>query len=122
MKTDEEYDAKFEQMGEPAVVAKIAKGFAGRQLALAISFMAVKDHERTLRMEASNSESLKTAKSAKDAAWAAASAARKANALASDANLKAQTSNKIASAAIGVAIIATLAPVIIPLFSFLFSK
>ena len=122
METDEEYYAKFEQMGEPAVVAKIERGFAGKQRALALSWKAVKDHERALRMEASNSESLKTAKSAKDAAWAAAEAAREANALASDANLKAQTSNKIASAAIGVAIIATLAPVIIPLFSFLFSK
>ena len=122
MKTDEEYFAKFEQMDELEVVAKIAKGFAGKQRTLAISWMAVKNHERALRMESSNSESLKTTKSAKDAAWAAAEAARKANTLASAANLKAQTSNKIASAAIGVAIIAMLAPVIIFLISSLFSK
>lgn len=102
MKTDEEYFAKFEQMTEPEVVAKIARGFAGKQLALALSWMAVKNHERLLRVEALDTENRDLAESA--------------NTLASDANLiadKALTRATIAAiAAIAAAVAAVIAAVV----------
>lgn len=79
-------------MGEATVVAKIGRGFGGKQLTLALSWIAAKNQERLLRMEASNSKSLDLAKSA--------------NALASKANL-------IADKALTRATIAAIATIII---------
>lgn len=72
MKTDEEYYAEFEDLGEPAVAAKIQSGFAGKRLKLASAWLTAKNRERELRTESANSESLKTAKSTKTAVWVAA--------------------------------------------------
>jgi hypothetical protein len=88
------------EQGEEAVRAKLAAGiYAGKRIGLAEEWLRQRDQERS---DFSQSEQITIARSAKDAAWAAARAAERAARHASMAN-------KIAIAA---AVIATISAVI----------
>ena len=87
MKTDEEYFAEFEQLGEPAVAAKIAHGFSGKRLRLASSWMNTKNNERSLED---------------------AKAANEANAIAREVNDLTKTGNKIARYALAFTLLAAI--------------
>ncbi len=87
MKTDEEYFAVFEKLGEPAVAAKIAHGFSGKRLRLASSWMNTKNNERSL-------EDTK--------------AASEANANAREVNNLTKTCNKIARYALAFTMLAAI--------------
>jgi hypothetical protein len=77
--------AHFERMGEDTVRMHIPAGFSHSVQALAIKWLAQKDHESELRREASQAEQINIARSAKDAAWEAARAAKRANIIATAA-------------------------------------
>ena len=105
-KRKEDWFARFEQMGEDHVRLwlqqdhdyaqftdlKVMRGYA-------LEWLAPLDEQSRRRSEASQAESLETAKSAKDAAWEAANAAR-------DAAREAKTANIIATLALIAAAIA----------------
>ena len=105
--------ADFERQGEDAVRLWLANTPFNPQAiqtnhrrAWAIEWLAAFDNQARLRNEALQIESLATAKSAKDAAWEAATAARAAAREATTANMIATLALIAAALAIAVSIIA----------------
>jgi hypothetical protein len=83
MDDDSELAHYFEEMGEDAVRMNIENDFFPHSVrALAIKWLAQRDHGSEQRREASQAEQIDIARSAKDAAWEAARAAKKANTIA----------------------------------------
>jgi hypothetical protein len=67
-----EYRADFDRLGEDHVRLRVQQGwYKDTKLAWAMEWLAERDHEARTRNEASSSESLRIARSAKNAAWAA---------------------------------------------------
>ena len=94
--------AELERLGEDAVRARLAAGTyqrVNRQLAEEWTIA-----QERLRSDASQSEQMAIARSAKDAAWEAASAARDAAKAARQQAARAKTANIIAAIALAVAI------------------
>ena len=83
MGDDNEQLARFEEMGEDAVrILAYTQRFTTPNQRLAIKWLAQKYQELERRREASQAEQIAIARSAKDAAWEAARAAKKANTIA----------------------------------------
>ncbi len=80
--------AEFDKMGEDRV-RRLVTELTGLRRTWANEWLAIADQQSRLRNEASQSESLEIAKSAKDAAWEAARAAKTANTIAKGALLAA---------------------------------
>ncbi len=111
--------AEFDKMGEDRV-RLLAKRISGPRKDFADEWLAKINQEARLRNDASQAESLTTAISAKDAAWAAADAAsRAANEAsraadeASRANALAKNANTIATMAAIIAIICTAVTLVV---------
>ena len=102
--------AEFEAMGSDHVrlwlsTCDSTSVWAKQKRALAVEWLAKFDKQSRLQTEASQAESLATAKSAKDAAWEAANAARL-------AAREAQKANMIATIALVGAVIAIAVSII----------
>jgi len=108
-KTLEEYWKYLDELGEEVVIANLAKGlYGGHHLKYVNGWLKRQNQRREDRKESSDSESLLTAKSAKDAAWASAEAASSSADSASEANTLAREANQMAKTANIIAILAAI--------------
>lgn len=99
---------ELDELGEDEVRKRFVRGAYGKT---GPKYTTVEDWLRKQdqdRKDASSSESLEIARSAKDAAWAAATAARDAAAVAREAADAASDANTIAKIALAIAIIAAV--------------
>ena len=95
-----------ERMGVEEVRLTLAAGaWPSNKRYWAIRWLAKKDHDDALLRDSSQAEQIALARSANDAAWAAADAAR-------EANMHATKANIIAAAALAAAIIAIIVSLI----------
>src|SRR3990172_2933812 len=99
--TRESFWAELEELGEEEVRTRVSTGtYSSGNKKRELAQQWLSDSERA-RNEASQSEQIDIARSAKDAAWEAAKEAR-------DAKKHARIANKIATAALAMAIIAMI--------------
>lgn len=111
---DTQIIAEFERIGDVAVQMNLDNQRYNHLVSgIAIKWLAERVRERHLRDEASRSEELNIARSAKDAAFAANNLAAEANTIARDASASAarsadaaRTNNTIAALALTAAIVA----------------
>jgi hypothetical protein len=110
---DEKFLARLESYGVTQVrQMHLAGEWAPTLVSTVLSWLSKKDQEERLRVEDSQADQVEIARSAKDAAWAAARAAERA------ANA-AEIANKRAVKAIIIAAISAVISIAIPLLSIL---
>ena len=104
--SEREQRSRFQQMGRDEVRLLLnAHRFNALNERWAIKWLAEGDHEEARLIDASQAEQLEIARSAKDAAWAAAAAAERAAAAAEKANTRATIALALAAISIAATII-----------------
>lgn len=108
---ESEQRSQFEQLGSDEVRLLLnGNRFSAQNKRWAIRWLAERDQEEARRKDVSQAEQIEVARSAKDAAWAAAKAAERAAAAA-------ETANRRATIALALAAISILATIILGVLS-----